>query len=238
MRIAVISDIHANAIALKAVIIHIKKQSIDKIIFLGDLVMNGPHPKETLEIMKEMSPLVWIKGNTDNWLYEMGINFTPITEREERFYSLNKVAKSRLTSEDIELLLSKPEKQNIEIEGIKILCVHGSNLSDSEPLGIMTPIENLEKITNEIDTDVLLCGHSHLPYYASFNGKKIINVGSVSLSMDAEPLASYGVLDIDQRVISYTNHKVPYDIKQVLTDATRDKLPYVDTYIRRLTTAR
>lgn len=238
MRIAVISDIHANVTALKAVINHIKEQSIDEIIFLGDLVINGPHPKETLEIMKEMSPLIWIKGNTDNWFYEIEINFTPRTEIEERAYSLFKYANNRLTPEDKELLLSKPDKQNIQIAGLNILCVHGSNLSDSEPLGVMTPIETLEKITNEIGADVLLCGHSHLPYYASFNGKKIINVGAVSLSMDEEPLASYGVLDIDQRVISYTNYKVTYDIKQVLTDATRDKFPYLDTYIMRLTTAR
>ena len=238
MRIAVISDIHANATALKAVIKHIKEQSIDEIIFLGDLVMNGPHPKETLEIMKRISPLVWIKGNTDSWFNEIEINFIPRGENEKRMYSIFRYANNHLTPQDIELLLSKADNQNIEIAGVNILCVHGSNLSDMEQLGVMTPIETFEKITNEIGADVLLCGHSHLPYYASFNGKKIINVGAVSLSMDEEPLASYGVLDIDQRVISYTNYKVPYDIQQVLMDATRGKLPNLDVYTRRLTTAK
>jgi len=238
MRIAVISDIHANSIALKAVIEHMGGKSIDKIIFLGDLVINGPHPKEALRIMKEISPLVWIKGNTDNWLYEISIDFVSQTEREKRIYSLFQYANNYLTSKDIDFLLSKPDKQQVEIEGVNILCVHGSPNSNNEPLGIMSSIESIEKLTNDVDADVILCGHSHLPYYASYNGKKIINVGAVSLSMDGEPVASYGVLDILQNITSYTNYKVPYDIEQVVNDATEYKFPYLDAFIKKLTTGR
>lgn len=238
MRIAVISDIHANFTALQAVINHFQEQKIDKIIFLGDLVMNGPHPKETIEMIKKLSPLVWIKGNTDNWFNEIGTNFIPNTKREEKLYSLYKYASNFLTKSDIELLLSKPDAQLIEIEGVNILCVHGSNRSNSEPIGIMRRAEDIEQITKEIDADILVCGHTHLPYYVSLNGKKIINVGAVSLSMDGEAMASYGIIDINKNIISYENHKVSYNIKKVLDDCKKNEFPDLSNYEKKLTCAR
>lgn len=238
MRIGVISDIHANAVALKAVLKHMEGQRIDKIIFLGDLAMNGPYPKETMDIINDLSPAVWIRGNTDYWFHEVGTGFTPKTEKEQNIYALWQYASGCLNKYEIELLLSKPERQHLKVDNIDILCVHGSHRSNSEPIGIMCPIECLEQLTSEIDADVLLCGHTHLPYYASFNGKKIINPGSVSISLDGEAAASYGILEVNQGVISYTNYKVPYDIKQVLIDAANYKFPNLDRYSEKLINAR
>lgn len=234
MRIAVISDIHANVIALNAVIKHMEGQRIDKIIFLGDLVINGPHPKEALEEMRRLSPSVWIKGNTDEWLHEVGVGFKPNTEREEYLYELFKYANERLDLEEKEFLLSKPDKQLIEIEGVNILCVHGSNRSMNEQIGIMTSTERFEQMINEIEADVLLCGHTHLTYVASFDGKKIINSGSISLSKDGDPRASYGILDIDKDNVSYSNYRVSYDIDRVINDAITNRFPYIDLYKEKL----
>lgn len=238
MRIAVISDIHANTTAFQAVLDDMERQRIDKIIFLGDLVANGPRPKESLEMMKKLKPLVWIKGNTDNWFKEIDSDFIPATEKEERLYSLYKYAKKILTKADIDLLLSKPDTELIEIDDVKVLCVHGSNRYNNEPIGYMRKSEELEAIVNEIEADILVCGHTHLPYYLSLNGKRIINVGSVSLSMDGEPKASYGIIDINKGDLSYENRKVFYNIKEVIEDCIKNGFPNVEDYERRLTRAR
>ena len=238
MRIAIISDIHANVIAFKTIIKHMQSQKVDKIIFLGDLVMCGPHPKEVLSEMKQLSPLIWIKGNTDNWLNEIGSEFKPKTKSEDYLNELFKYAIKRLDPEEKIFLLSKPDKQMIEIQGLKILCVHASNSSIDEQIGIMTPIERLEQITNEIDADVLICGHAHLSYYSSYNKKLIINPGSISLSRDGDPRAAYGILDIDEGNISYTNYKISYDIQRVIEDAKTNDFPYIDIFIERLSKAK
>jgi len=65
MKIAIISDIHGNLTALNAVLQDIEKQGIENFFFLGDLVMNGPNPREVMEIIEDLGPEVWIKGNTD-----------------------------------------------------------------------------------------------------------------------------------------------------------------------------
>lgn len=237
MKIAVISDIHANVEAFKTVIDHMKQQEIEKVFFLGDLVMNGPCPEEVLTMINDLNPIVWVKGNTDSWFEEIGSDFKPTNEREEYIYSLYQYANERLNNEEIRILLSKPEKQLIEIEGVRILCVHGSHNSISEPVGIMTPLENIEQLVTEVDADILLCGHTHMPYYASFKGKKIINVGAVSLSLDGETKASYEILEIDQKNIACTNFKIDYDLEKTIDCAILNKFPYVDLYIKRLNEA-
>lgn len=65
LKIGVISDVHGNDIALKTVIEDMKKELIDGIIFLGDLIAGGPNPKNTLDMLRKSNVLSWIKGNTD-----------------------------------------------------------------------------------------------------------------------------------------------------------------------------
>ncbi|MFT9497961.1 metallophosphoesterase family protein [Anaerosolibacter sp.] len=238
MRIAMISDIHANVEAFKTVIEHMKDQRVDEVIFLGDLVMNGPYPKEVLAMMSDLAPIVWVKGNTDNWFEEIDEDFIPVNEREEYICSLYQYAKERLTKDEIQMVLSKTEKQLIEVEGLKILCAHGSHKSISEPIGIMTPQGNIEQLIKEVEADILLCGHTHLPYYVSFNGKKIINGGAVSLSLDGDASASYGIIEISQKSTSYINHKLDYNLEKVMSCAKSNDFPYVDMYIKRLKEAK
>jgi protein phosphatase len=63
-RIAVISDIHANLVALEAVLEDIKRRKIDKIFCLGDIVMKGASPCEVVDIIRKKCEIV-VKGNCD-----------------------------------------------------------------------------------------------------------------------------------------------------------------------------
>lgn len=238
MRIGVISDVHGNSTALKAVVNYIEENGIDKIIFLGDLVMNGPYPEMAMQMMKALTPIAWVKGNTDSWFQEIDNSFSPQTEREEYLYSLFQYAHNRLCQDEIDLISSKSDKQLIEIEGLKILCVHGSHDSKDEQLGIMTPSERLEQILNEIDADILLCGHSHIPFYTSYNGKKIINPGAAGLPYDGEQKASFVVLDIKNKNVAVSYLKLSYNIEEVIASARTNNFPYIDKYIKKLTEAR
>jgi predicted phosphodiesterase len=67
MKVAVLSDIHGNGIALNCAIRDLKNIGINKVIILGDVVMKGPMPLQVLELLndKALEILAWIKGNTE-----------------------------------------------------------------------------------------------------------------------------------------------------------------------------
>jgi putative phosphoesterase len=196
MNIGIIADVHGNYNALKLVIDDMKKNKIDLVIVLGDIIFWGNEPQKCFDTIKELKPIVWIKGNTDNWFNEIDENFQPKDEKEDKLYKefikVNKVISMDI-SQTMKVL---KEKEEIEIEGKKILCVHGSDRKINEPIGIMTPQKEMYELINRLEHDILLCSHTHSPYVVASKGKLIINVGSVGLPND-EPKASYGILRFD-----------------------------------------
>src|SRR3954468_13387373 len=67
MRLAFISDIHGNAVALESVLADISQKNIDKIYVLGDLCYRCPEPKRSLDLIRSLNTEV-LKGNADEWL--------------------------------------------------------------------------------------------------------------------------------------------------------------------------
>jgi len=230
MRIAVISDVHANAEALKAVLAEVEKRPPDAAVFLGDLVMNGPQPLEAFELMRSLNPCIWIKGNTDNWFDEIDGGFVPADEREQHIVALFEYAKKRLQKDKIDFLRALPEKRVLYCGGKRILCVHGSPRRVNEPIGPMTSEKDLEDMVGNMAADILLCGHTHRRFETEVCGKRIINAGAVSLGAGT----SFGILEIEEDIASYTHHTVEYDTEAVIKDAEKRGFPGVTAYAMKL----
>lgn len=209
MNIAVISDIHANYNALSAVIADMSTARADSVFFLGDILFFGDEPQKCFEALKALNPIVWIRGNTDDWLNEIDENFIPQNEREERCFKEFMRVTPLLTREAFDTVKSLPEKQEIELGGKKMLCVHGSDTRINGSIGIMTPKEELEAIASRLCAGILLCGHTHTPFSATVNGKLIINVGSVG-KPDDEPRACYCMLRFEGNNFGYEIRRVEY----------------------------
>lgn len=234
MKIAVISDIHGNLSALNAILQDIEKQGIENIFFLGDLVMNGPSPREVFEIIEDISPEVWIKGNTDEWLEILDEHYVADTPKKKLMLARNNFAKEHLTAEHIEKLQKIQEQSVVIINDKKILCVHGSPDSIEEAVGIMRPLSYFENLIEHSSFDLMLCGHTHLPFIGFYKGKKIMNPGGIGFSLDEDPRASYGVITIGNNEFSLGIHRVDYDIETVLAEAREKDFPYYDIYKRLL----
>jgi predicted phosphodiesterase len=88
MKVAVLSDIHGNGVALQYAINDLKGLGIKKIIILGDVIMKGPMPSQSLEMLKDkdLEIIAWIKGNTDLWLEEITDVWIPSTKRDKELY--------------------------------------------------------------------------------------------------------------------------------------------------------
>jgi predicted phosphodiesterase len=175
---AIISDVHGNSLALKAVLADIQQRSADLIINLGDHVFGALEPEETATLIRQ-TPMLSISGNTDRELLE-SLNMPSEKENMER-------VKANLSTDSVEWLKKLPKTAVCDE---LIFACHGTPGSDSEYLleqvtaqGVFVyNDENLLQKTQHIDQRIILCGHSHVNriIYLS-NEKIIINPGSVGL---------------------------------------------------------
>ena len=212
MKVAVISDIHANLIALQDVLKDMVDEGCEKVICLGDIVLAGPQPKETIEFFKQQDWLV-VQGNTDKLIVDFGSEVLQMLE--ERFPVMAKSIVddiAQLTDDDIAYLNGLPPQVMLEVGGLNLHLVHGSPRANNEDIMPGMAIEEIEEIISGTTADLILCGHTHTPCGYQTNGKQtVVNVGSVGRPMTPTPLACYAVLDIEDGRFSIKHKFVDYD---------------------------
>lgn len=223
MKIAIVSDIHANSLAFNKVLEDIEERKCDKLLCLGDYVMAGYDPNAIIEKLKflksDKSPFETelILGNTDLMvlhysedIFERVLKVAPCMA-----YSLK--ADLDLVNEDSKNFLKGIEtEKEIEIMGLKIFMSHGS------PMGIdigITPdmkLDEVEKLTSKTDADIILCGHTHIPCgYQLPSGKTVINAGSIGRPMTKDPYSCYAIIEIDSnKKFKVEHHFIKYDNKK------------------------
>ena len=212
MKVAVISDIHANLIALQEVLKDMADEGCERVICLGDIVLAGPQPKETIEFFKQQDWLV-VQGNTDKLIVDFGSDVLQMLE--ERFPVMAKSIVddiAQLSDEDIAYLNGLPPQVMLEVGGLNLHLVHGSPRANNEDIMPGMPIETIEEIISGTTADLILCGHTHTPCGYQTNSKQtVVNVGSVGRPMTPTPLACYAVLDIEDGRFSIKHKFVDYD---------------------------
>ncbi len=222
MRIAVISDIHANIEALEKTAELIKKQGVDTIVCLGDIVGYGANPNECLKLVRELTPHVLL-GNHD----EAAID----TSKTEYFNPFARIAAEwthhELTEEHREYIGKLP--YILELEGI--LFVHSSPYEPGEWHYIITTTDAQTNFAY-FAQPVCFVGHSHVPglfcddvwtTYLMRDKKFIINVGSVGQPRDNDPRLSFGI--IDTKEWWYDNIRGDYDVKKAAEKIRKAGLP-------------
>lgn len=237
MKIAFISDIHGNATALEAVLQDIENKKVDKIVVLGDIAYRGPEPKKSLDMIRNLNTDV-IKGNADEWVHR-GIKEGEVpdqaleTMKKEQEWTI-----SHLDDDDMEYLRELHEEVMVDLtDNIKIHCFHATPDSLFEVVKPAEPDETLgEKLMSNIEADIFLYGHIHLPYIRHINGKCVANLGSVGLPFDGLNHASYLIAEGDGKQFSTAIHRVEYDVDKVnwlLADGDYPNLEFLSGVIER-----
>ena len=212
IKVAIISDIHGNYIALEEVLKVAKENNVDDYIFLGDLINDLPFGNETLEIVKKTSDKV-IKGNKEQYLIEYDkekYDWKNIQFRNAIFIYNN------LSKENLEYIKSLPEFLKLEYDGVKILAVHGSPNSIEELLN-QNKRDLLNKYTENLEEDVLVFGHTHdKMWYETINNKIVINAGCCGVSPHYVGQAEFVILEIKNGKVDKIDFKlVSYDLEKV-----------------------
>jgi putative phosphoesterase len=230
MKIAVLSDIHGNGVALDYVIKDMEEQGINHVVILGEVVMKGPMPGEVMEALKKLSPLGWIKGNTDIWLEDDLKGWQPSSEREIQLYSYYNYAAKRLTNEQKAFLKELPLAFSFKCGNIEALCVHGTPKSIVEAIDNLVSEEDIRKAIEGTRQDIILSGHSHRTFLTKLDDKVIFNVGSIGNSLDGDNTASYGILEFTEEGLKIGNMRIEYPTEEILRIAEERKFPYFETY--------
>ncbi|SEP67856.1 phosphoesterase, MJ0936 family [Virgibacillus subterraneus] len=237
MKLAFISDIHGNALALDAVLKDIEQKEIDKIFVLGDLCFRGPEPKRSLELVKSLNTDV-IKGNADEWVVR-GVQNDEVPE--QAFEIMNKERDwtySKLSSNSIDYLSQLPTELNLEYSNFKIHAFHATPLSLFDVVQPHEHDDSVEEKLMQRDADLYIYGHIHKAYIRYINGKCIVNTGSVGLPFDGLNMASYVVVDVENESFQVSIVRVKYNEHDVIGQFKNTYYPNINTMEKILINAR
>jgi protein phosphatase len=208
MKIAIISDIHANIAALE----DFPEKNCDHLWCLGDLVDYGPRPHQVIEWVARHATAS-VRGNHD---HAVGFAVDPQCSLPYKHLAAETMRYTRevCNENDLGFLRSLPVQKEIMVGTKRFYLVHAA---PTNPLfGYRT--QNSELWANEIqwiNADVLLVGHTHQPFIRQVDGCTIVNPGSLGQPKTGRPLACYAVWEdgrISLKEYSYTVRKTIREI--------------------------
>jgi len=214
MKIAVLADIHGNHYGLFQVLQEARKEQVEKLFILGDILGYYYHPDKVLGLLSEWE-YIFIKGNHEELLSKILAGELDIKVLQEKYGSGHRAAISSLSSTQLEELIKSPEKLLIEIDGLKILMSHGSPWNKNLYLYPDTD-EKILNMASETGADIVLIGHSHYQFLHNHKNTVLLNPGSVGQSRSTGGLADWAIINTKNKVIQLRS--TLYDTSSLITE--------------------
>ncbi|MDX9973599.1 MAG: metallophosphoesterase family protein [FCB group bacterium] len=238
MRVAMLSDIHANLTALEAVLDHLEPRDIDFFVSLGDTATFGPQPREVLDRLHEMN-FRNVMGNTDAWLLDP----KPQAIRDADTPRQNHIelwSADQLTAEHKDYV--RTFERSIELDlghGARLLCYHGSPRSNRDFLRATTPDLELEAMLAGRAATVMAGGHTHEQMLRRYKNVTLVNAGSVGQACEwghatgrrHYPWAEYAIVESNNGDVSVQLGRIPFDVQQVSQTAHDRHMPHADWWV-------
>lgn len=214
MKIAIISDIHGNNVALEAVLNQAKILQVEYLLVLGDLVGYYYYPDIVLDLLASW-PKEMVGGNHEKMLAAVLKQPDLRSNIHQKYGSGLEYALNKLSLVDIQMLTSLPENKTIHIDGLKIDLCHGSPWDNNYYVYPDADISVLERCA-AVDSDFLFMGHTHYPFIFSANATVVVNVGSVGQARNKGGIASWVILNTLNRSISVK--QTYYDVSALVNE--------------------
>ena len=241
MRIAMLSDVHGNLVALEAVLADLLRHgSFDEMIVAGDLVWSGPWPAEVVDFVRASGATV-IQGNTDAF-FRRSASDTPPGKRDGRFAEQIAWMSERLGPERISYLANLPFSHRISPEPEHDLLVVHANPSDLDhPITPNISAADLDDLLlakgTGPDWAALAFGHIHVPFVRQWRSRLLVVVASAGLPMDGDPRAVYAILTWKGGQWHAEHHRVFYEVPVVARQMREGGMPRGRHFSERLVTA-
>jgi len=232
MRIALISDLHGNDVALTAVLDDIERAGVDRLVCLGDVATLGPHPSAVITRLRELG-CACIIGNHDAFMLDPDLIHT-YTEAPIIVEAVD-WCRAELRPDEIEFLRSFQPTIEIEVDAqSRILLFHGTPRSHMEDMLATTAPDDVDRMLDGHTATVLAGGHTHIQMLRQHRGMLLVNPGSLGMPFQeyvagkAPTLmmhAEYAVVDVADGHVSVALRRVPLDRKALREAAGDSKCP-------------
>ena len=247
MKIAILADIHGNSIALDQVLKDIESIGVDEYWLLGDFAAIGHDPVGVLERISNLPHAHFIHGNTDRYLVTGELpwpQFLDVTKDPELAHLHIHVARSFAWSTGaVGATGWMPWFRNLPLEmcftlpdGSRVLAVHAApGTDDGMGININTSDEELSMLISGVDADILLVGHTHLPFDRTSRMVRVVNPGSISNPFPPDLRASYVILQADRDGTKIVHRRVEYDREAVIRsvrDVNHPAAEYIERFMR------
>jgi putative phosphoesterase len=193
---AIISDIHGNSLALRAVLADIDERGLETVYCLGDPVGYGLDPNGVIDLIRSRG-IPTIQGNYDDGVgWERGdCGCFYATAEAKRLGDASYAFTVREVTDDRKAFLRElPPDRHITLDGVAVHLVHGSPRRMNEYLLRDRDERTFRRLAEAETDDVLVFGHTHDPWWRMMGGVLFVNVGSVGRPKDGDPRAMYSVL--------------------------------------------
>lgn len=233
IRLGFIGDIHANLPALEAVLADADAWGAEAIHDIGDLLGYGPFPNEVVALLRRRG-VDSILGNYDKKVLKFGRKRGSYRKKKHplKFRSFE-WTDSVLSTDARDYVASLSEDRRFVACRRAVLLVHARPGSDKKGLMPDAPEGKLKKIAERADADVIVCGHTHVPFVRHAGGVLFINTGSVGRC--AGGIAQYARCILGQEMEAEIV-TVRYDLERLLSAVRASGLP--DEFVEYFRTGR
>jgi predicted phosphodiesterase len=240
MRVALVSDMHGNAIAFDAVVRDLAGEQFDEVVCLGDVAQGGPQPGEVVDRLRELG---WrcVFGNSDEFLLTFELGAEDVDEAEaERIVEVLRWSAAELGDERLAFLRSFEPTVELDLDGRRLVCCHATPTSNEEVILPETPRDAVERALG--GADVVACGHVHLQWLRRVGSALWFCAGSAGLvyehkePMDEqpfEPWAEYAVLSAANGRSSVEFRRVGIDGEAVVAAIRASGMPFAEASARK-----
>jgi putative phosphoesterase len=221
MRIAVLSDIHGNLLALDACLADLASQGgADAVVVAGDMCLGGPKPKKVLQRLEEIGAAC-VRGNTDRYIGD---------DSSKEQHDSAEAARIAWTRRELgehwrSWLKALPFALRIGEDDNQLLIVHANPKSDDEHLWPDADESVLKRLIGKERASAVAFGHLHLPYVRMWRGKLLVNVASAGLPKDGDPRACYAIFTEREGGWQVKHRRVAFDTKRVATQLADCGIP-------------
>jgi predicted phosphodiesterase len=232
MRILLLSDIHGNYPALRAISEYFK-DPFDLILNGGDTTVYAPFPNQTINWLRTHE-VPSILGNTDRHVITLlnGSTFKKPGKPEKRI--MYGITAAYLTPANRQWLTGLPQSRTISLSPADktgktrtLGMFHGSPDDPDEFLFSDTPLERFRELAVRTNHTIITVGHSHTPFHKLVNGVHFINPGSVGRMFDGDFRASCAVVELKNNDILVSHYRISYPVEEVTAELKSLRLPAI-----------
>jgi putative phosphoesterase len=234
-RIALISDIHGNEYALQRVLRHIRAIGVDQIVCLGDVATLGAHPREVLDMLRDVG-CPCIAGNHDDYILGFDLDDGHANNRVLRDAIL--WCRAEVSTEQREFVRSFGKNIAMPLgTHHSLLLFHGSPSSNLVNLLPDTPDPDFETLLGPERTTVMAGGHTHIQMLRQHHGTLVVNPGSVGAPFREYPTsgpplilahAEYATVEARGQDVSVSLHRLNLDARKLASAAACSSNPLAD----------